>query len=139
MWAMKLSISSALLDQMQAQAQHGAPLEICGLLFGENSEVSDFQLTRNVATKAHRHFEIDPADLISAEREARDGGPEILGYYHSHPSGQVEPSETDAKNAAADDRIWLILNGVEAAAWKTSKDGEIFGRFDPILLECNNG
>ncbi len=135
---MKLSISSALLGRLQTQARHGAPLEICGLLFGENNTVTDSQQARNVAQKAHCHFEIDPAILISAERSARDGGHPILGYYHSHPSGSVSPSETDAEKAAADDRIWLILNGSEAGAWRAAKDGEIFGRFDPISLECNN-
>ncbi len=66
----------------------------------------------------------------------RDHGPRIVGYYHSHPSGSVKPSKTDANMAAPDDRIWLIINGQEAAAWRTLENGEIYDRFDPITLDC---
>jgi len=75
--------------------------------------------------------------LIAAERAMREGGPKIIGYYHSHPSGAVRPSKTDAACAAPDDRLWLILNGEDAAAWKAKVDGEIYGRFTPITLDCS--
>ncbi len=125
-----------MLEELQRQTRHGVPLEICGLLLGKATRVTAVRQARNVARKAHRHFEIDPAVLIAAEREAKAGGPEIVGYYHSHPSGQVKPSETDAKNAAPDDRIWLILNGHEASAWQACKNPELFGPFAPITLDC---
>ncbi|VAV93591.1 hypothetical protein MNBD_ALPHA04-1670 [hydrothermal vent metagenome] len=133
---MKLTISSAILEELQRQARHGVPLEICGLLFGHGRKITSFQQTRNVAKQASRHFEIDPAALIAAERGAREGGPKIIGYYHSHPSGEVKPSETDAKNAASDNRFWLLLNGREASAWQASKNPELFGPFTPITLDC---
>ncbi len=54
----------------------------------------------NVSTDPGRHFEIAPADLLRIQREARLGGMEILGYYHSHPSHPATPSETDRRLAA---------------------------------------
>ena len=131
---MNLSISSDILDRLQTQARHGAPLEICGLLYGDGETVTAFQQTDNVAAKAHKHFEINPAALIAAERTARDGGPAVLGYYHSHPTGDILPSQTDAKTAAADGKIWLIINGKNAAAWHAVEGGEIFDRFNPVAL-----
>lgn len=135
---MKLVISSAILYDLQQLAHETAPEEACGLLFGVNGTVSHFKATLNVAENRLRHFEIDPGDLIAAERAMRNEGPKIIGYFHSHPSGAVEPSETDAAMAAADERIWLILNGEEAAAWQATQKGEIYDRFDPITLDCQS-
>lgn len=136
MWAMQLFISSAMLAELQHLALAAVPQEICGILFGRRGRVDAYRGARNVAADPFRHFEIDPAILIAAERDARNGGEPILGYYHSHPTGMVKPSLTDADSAAADGRIWLILNGQNAAAWHATKNGEIYGRFDAITLDC---
>ncbi len=135
---MKLVISSVILDDLQELAREAAPEETCGLLFGDNGTALGFLATKNVAENPLRHFEIDPADLIAAERAMRAGGPNILGYYHSHPSGAVEPSKTDAAMAAPDNRIWLIINGRQAAGWQAVSNGEIYDRFDPITLDCQS-
>ncbi len=113
-----------------------APQEICGILFGHDGRVSSYGAAQNVAGDPVRHFEIDPSILIAAERDQRRGGEPILGYYHSHPAGTVNPSMTDAESAAPDGRVWLILNGRDAAAWRAADKGEIYGRFDPIRLDC---
>lgn len=135
---MKLIISSQILGELQKAAKNAAPEECCGLLFGENAVISNYQLATNVAGAPERHFEIDPAVLISAERNMREGGSSILGYFHSHPSSNINPSKTDAQSAAPDGRIWLILDGKDAAAWRAGHGGQIFDRFDPISLECTN-
>ncbi len=128
-------MASEMLERLQAEARAAMPNEICGLLFGTGGEVSSFSKTANVAANPTRHFEIDPAALIRAERAMREGGPAIRGYFHSHPDGQTRPSPTDAESAAADGRFWLILNGTEAAAWRSVDRGEIYGRFCPVTLD----
>lgn len=133
---MTLVLSSAILDDLQELARQAAPEEACGLLFGDNVTVSGFLSTKNVAEQPLRHFEINPSDLIAAERAMRGGGPNITGYFHSHPSGSVSPSQTDAEMAAPDGRIWLIIDGQDAAAWRAVQNGEIYDRFDPITLDC---
>ncbi|WP_422343687.1 Mov34/MPN/PAD-1 family protein [Parasphingorhabdus sp.] len=135
---MELVLSSAILEELQELARQAAPEEACGLLFGDNGTVSSFKATENVAENRLRHFEVDPRDLIAAECAMRDNGPGIIGYYHSHPSGTVEPSKTDAAMAAGDERIWLIINGQDAAAWQAMENGKIYGRFDPITLDCQS-
>lgn len=125
-----------MLAELQQMARTGEPQEICGILFGRDGVVSGYQAADNVAEEPLRHFEIDPRALIAAEREQRSGGAHILGYFHSHPGGRVEPSRTDAECAAPDGRIWLIVNGQKAAAWRAEQTGEIYGRFDAIGLDC---
>jgi proteasome lid subunit RPN8/RPN11 len=136
MWGMQLFISSAMLAELQQLALAAVPQEICGMLFGRDGNVDGYRTAKNVADDPLRHFEIDPAILIAAERDQRDGGELILGYYHSHPGGTVDPSQTDADSAAPDGRLWLILNGQDAAAWQATINGEIYGRFRAILLDC---
>jgi proteasome lid subunit RPN8/RPN11 len=137
MWAMQLFISSAMLAELQRLALAAVPQEVCGILFGRDGKVSTYRAAANVADNPLRHFEIDPAILIAAERDARDGGEPILGYYHSHPGGIVKPSMTDAGSAAPDGRLWLILNGQDAAAWHAVEKGEFYGRFNAITLDCS--
>ncbi len=132
---MKLVIASEMLRELQLAAVEAMPKECCGLLFGDDGCVSGYELAVNVAENPEMHFEIDPSALIAAERAVRDGEPAILGYFHSHPAGEVSPSITDAESAAPDGRIWLILNGSDAMAWHTGPEGQIFGRFNPISLE----
>lgn len=126
-----------MLAELQDLATAGAPREICGILLGRDGRVEGYRTACNVAGDPVRHFEIDPAILVAAERDQRDGRASILGYYHSHPAGTVRPSLTDARNAAPDGRLWLIVNGQEAAVWRTAKDGEIYGRFEAIGLDCS--
>ncbi|MEH6756774.1 MAG: M67 family metallopeptidase [Parasphingorhabdus sp.] len=135
---MKLVISSTILDDLQRHAKETAPEEVCGLLFGNNGTVLSYAAAKNVAKNPARHFEIDPMALIAAERAMRGGGAPIVGYYHSHPSGSVSPSKTDAAMAAPDGRIWLIINGQDVAAWRSVANGKIYGRFDPITLDCQS-
>ncbi|MDA7787885.1 Mov34/MPN/PAD-1 family protein [Sphingomonadaceae bacterium] len=66
---------------------------------------------------------MDPAALISVHREAREGGPEVLGYYHSHPTGLVIPSETDTQSASGDSRVWAIIAGGDVAFWRDTPQG----------------
>ncbi len=58
-------------------------------------------------------FEIDPALLIRAFREARlgalSGGKQVLGYYHSHPNGKASPSAIDQAQAPGDNLLWAII------------------------------
>lgn len=125
------------MDEIQARARMAAPRELCGLLFGVDDAVEHYLITRNVADQPETGFEIDPAALIAAEREMRDGGRQILGYFHSHPRGPTQPSRTDAALAAPDGRTWLIVDGERAEAWRARKAGAIHNRFEPMALDCS--
>lgn len=54
----------------------------------------------NVAEGSHRaRYEIAPDDLLSAGREARERGLDLIGIYHSHPDCDAYFSATDLKNS----------------------------------------
>ncbi|MCP1471367.1 proteasome lid subunit RPN8/RPN11 [Sphingobium sp. OAS761] len=91
--------------------------EICGLLLGRPDDITAILPADNVAPDPARHFELDPARLLSAYRDARTGGPQVVGHFHSHPSGRPVPSATDAACAVPDGRLWLIVTGETARLW----------------------
>ena len=109
---------------MRAAAAARHPLEVCGLLLGEGERITAAVETRNVHPSSQTHFEIDPQALIDAHRAARGGaGPEVLGYFHSHPSGPPEPSATDRACAAGDGKVWAIIAGAEVRLWRDDPEG----------------
>lgn len=100
-------------QQIIADASLGAyPQEACGLLLGDIVEdhrvVRDVIITRNVATSGHHRFEVAPEDLLRVHKEARARGLHVLGHFHSHPNGHMEPSAHDAAQAHEVGKLWLI-------------------------------
>ncbi|WP_082458006.1 M67 family metallopeptidase [Sphingomonas sp. Leaf10] len=131
---MKVSFTSETIRAVLCEAAASAH-EVCGLLRGTGDRIERAEPARNVAADSARHFEIDPAALLNAYREARNGGAAVLGWYHSHPSGSADPSATDAAQAAADGRLWLIVGGGTARLWQAVANGERHGRFDPVSFD----
>ncbi len=127
---MTIRIARQTAAMMRAHADRAAPLECCGLLLGQGDIIEAARAADNVAAQPERHFEIDPAALIGAERAARQGhGPAVIGYYHSHPNGRAAPSATDLAMAPPDGRIWLILaQGAIAAFRAPERAGDTFRR-----------
>lgn len=132
-----VAISRTLLDALIAEAAASPDAECCGLLFGTRGRIIDAVSCRNVAADPARRFEIDPAALIAAHRAARDGGPTIIGHYHSHPGGTARPSVEDAAQSAADGAYWLIIARDQATLWRAVASGREAGRFDPVTLESD--
>jgi desampylase len=117
MWVMGLKLSRQQRQQLLDWAEGAARNECCGLLLGQDLTVEKLERAANVADDPERHFEIDPAALITAQKRARAGGPQILGYFHSHPNGLGHPSADDALQAASDGRYWLIIANGAISAW----------------------
>ena len=130
---MKARISSAALQQIVAAAA-SPDAEICGLLFGSADAIEHAEPCANVAADPAHSFEIDPRCLIAAHKAMREGGPALIGCYHSHPHGPAAPSPRDAEAAAPDDWLWLIAAQGEVTAWRAVAAGRVEGRFEPIML-----
>jgi proteasome lid subunit RPN8/RPN11 len=131
--AMSVRISSDLLDRIGAEAR-ASDSEVCGILIGRDGVVAQAAPCRNVAADPHRRFEIDPAALLAAHRQARGSGLAVIGHYHSHPSGSPVPSARDAAEAHPDGAIWLIIAGDQCRAWRAVAAGAVEGRFDPVAI-----
>ena len=48
---------------------------------------------------AHNRYNIDPKELIRIQREGRERGEDIIGFYHSHPDHPAQWSQTDLAEA----------------------------------------
>ena len=111
----ELAVTSGAIATLHDEATRAAPAEACGLLLGRpgggGEHVVAAVACANVAADPLRHFELDPAALIAAHRAARAGGPPVLGYFHSHPTGHPLPSATDCAHAGGDGRVWAIVTG----------------------------
>jgi proteasome lid subunit RPN8/RPN11 len=114
---MVLQVTSGVIATLIEEAAHAAPEECCGLLLGRDGVVTQARPAANVADDRATRFEIDPMALFAAHKQARSGGPELLGYYHSHPEGHPVPSATDCEHASGDARTWAIVAGGEVKFW----------------------
>jgi proteasome lid subunit RPN8/RPN11 len=101
---------------------------------GHGGRIEQVVPTGNVHPTPRTHFEIDPQALIDAHRAARQGGPEMLGYYHSHPTSMAEPSATDRAMAAGDGRVWAIVGGGDVKFWRDDWHG-----FVPLSYAVEDG
>jgi len=53
----------------------------------------------NAADSPPNRYSIDPRDLIRIQREGRECGEDIVGFYHSHPDRPAQWSPTDLAEA----------------------------------------
>lgn len=117
-------VAQAAILQAAAAAH---PHEACGLLLGQARHIQTAQPTTNIHPDPAHHFEIDPTALIAAHKAAREvaasGGPQVLGYYHSHPNGVARPSATDAAMASGDGRVWAIAAAGVVTLWRDGPSG----------------
>jgi desampylase len=120
---MELDVTREALAAMLAAARAAHPREACGLLLSEGGRISEARETANVHPTPATHFEIDPQALIDAHRAARAGGSQVLGYFHSHPTGEAVPSATDRACAARDGRVWAIIAGQAVMFWEDGTEG----------------
>jgi proteasome lid subunit RPN8/RPN11 len=119
---MTLRVTRVAIETIRSAARTAAPQECCGLLLGE-ATVEEARPAANVAADPRRRFEIDPQALVDAHRAARTGGPQVLGYYHSHPAGPAEPSATDRALAPGDGKLWAIAGPRGVTFWRDDRDG----------------
>jgi proteasome lid subunit RPN8/RPN11 len=120
---MQIHVDANLLYRMASEAAKAAPRECCGLLLGRGATIEAIVPCRNIHPDPEGYFEIDPQMLIDAHRAARSGGPQVLGYYHSHPGGQSRPSPVDQAMAHGDGKVWAIIGGSGITFWRDRAEG----------------
>lgn len=88
--------------------QHGEqtyPHECCGVLLGRFEDdglktvTCVVQCGNTREDSPHNRYHIDPRDLIRIQREGRERGEDIVGFYHSHPDHPAQWSPTDLAEA----------------------------------------
>jgi proteasome lid subunit RPN8/RPN11 len=135
----KALLPAPLAAQIAAEAKAAYPAECCGLVEGLCEEgifdARRLHPARNLSTSPDR-FEIAPEDHLAASRAARARGQRLIGCYHSHPNGRLQPSPRD--RGGEEDFLWLIAatDGVSShlAAWLYRAGG-----FTPLELRAAVG
>jgi proteasome lid subunit RPN8/RPN11 len=118
------------LERILEHARAGYPYEVCGVLLGRlGSAPARIEAVREVENREREsprtRYVIAPEDLLQVDRQARQHGLEVLGYYHSHPDHPARPSETDRRLAAeslSDGVLHMVVSvhggrTTEAQAW----------------------
>lgn len=101
---MSLILSRALYDDLRTHGEEIYPNECCGILLGRADtdaiRVTSLLRAGNTRTdSAHNRYHIAPEELIAAQRQARNSGLDIVGFYHSHPDHPAQWSPTDFAEA----------------------------------------
>lgn len=99
-----LKITKPEYDALRSHAEQAYPEECCGVLLGRVHEDHRMALATvtcgNVRSDSPRdRYAIDPRDMVRIQREGRECGLEIVGFYHSHPDHPAEYSATDLAEA----------------------------------------
>jgi proteasome lid subunit RPN8/RPN11 len=102
--------------EMQEHVASRAPLEACGLMGGEGGVCRLVIPVSNIAGSPVR-FRMDPEEQIQAMLRIEHMELDLLGIYHSHPSGPPGPSPTDYADAAYPEAAYLIWFP-EQGSWK---------------------
>ena len=99
-----LRLPAAVLDDLRSHGEQIYPHECCGILLGkaDDAAITVHDAVRAGNTRvdsAHNRYNIEPADLLRAQREGRARGLDIVGFYHSHPDHPAMWSSTDLAEA----------------------------------------
>ncbi|HEY0795372.1 MAG TPA: M67 family metallopeptidase [Acidisarcina sp.] len=114
-----LTLTEATYQAIREHGEETYPNECCGILLGHahaapapgaprdpptrelpTNEVIEAIRAGNTRTdSAHNRYNIAPQELVRAQREAREKGLDIVGFYHSHPDHPAHWSSTDFAEA----------------------------------------
>lgn len=123
-------LSQEVRDTIVAHARDGAPLEVCGVLAGthgpDQSRVERASRTPNVASSPRLTYEIDPEALFETIQDIEGDGLDVVGFYHSHPSGPPRPSPTDVAEATWEGHSYAIVvpgSDPTVRSWRWTGEG----------------
>ena len=122
------------------------PDEGCGVLIGRLAAGAGFAVVeatsgRNLNTeRARDRYLLDPADIVRADRAAREAGLDVVGFWHSHPDHPARPSQFDTDHAWLD-YVYIIVNTTQAGSgdlngFTLTAEG---GPFEQLTLDRSPG
>jgi proteasome lid subunit RPN8/RPN11 len=99
-----LRVKESDYQAMRAHGEEAYPEECCGVMLGRSLEgvnkVEEVVRAGNTRTdSAHNRYHIAPQELVKIQRQGRERGLDIVGFYHSHPDHPARWSETDLSEA----------------------------------------
>jgi proteasome lid subunit RPN8/RPN11 len=143
-----LWISGHLAEKIRAHGAETYPHECCGALLGRDaggvrgSDPAKYPLTPEREILAlyplvnrrddspRNRFSVSSEDVLSAEKEGREHGLDVVGWYHSHPDHPARPSAYDRDHAWPwySYIIVSVQNGAprEMTSWRLNDDRQEF-------------
>ena len=94
-----LTLKNEHIQKMIAHVESHLPFEACGLLAGHDSKVETVLIVRNQAQSKVR-FVMDPIEQLIAFNWIDSHDLDLVGIFHSHPTGPETVSPTDIAEAA---------------------------------------
>ncbi|MDI1496181.1 MAG: MPN family protein [Cenarchaeum symbiont of Oopsacas minuta] len=120
-------IKRILLRELHTQkmidyAKSCLPNESCAMLLGsihgECVTVKEVILAENTDASTVK-FSINPDQVFNTYAKAKKYDLDVVGIFHSHPTSEAKPSETDKKFMLINPSVWLIYSEInkELAAY----------------------
>lgn len=97
-----LRVGKSELDAIRRHGEETYPHECCGVLLGTlEGQTRAVRAARRCgnADAATDWFAIDPREILRIEREGRQHGWDIVGFYHSHVDCPARWSKSDLEEA----------------------------------------
>ena len=127
-----LTLSKDQLQKMIGYVDSCMPLEACGLLAGLNSKVETVIEVTNQAQSAVL-YEMNPIEQLNAFEWIESNGLDLIGIFHSHPTGPETVSPTDIAQAAYA-VAYVILSRVDND-WRARSFWIKDGAFSEVVLQ----
>jgi proteasome lid subunit RPN8/RPN11 len=103
-FARMLKLGQSLYQSIRRHGEETYPQECCGVLLGQIDDdqrvVTSIVRAGNTRVDSPQNrYRIDPKELIRIQRQGRERGQDIIGFYHSHPDHPAQWSQTDLAEA----------------------------------------
>ena len=119
-----LTIPANVYEAIRRHGERTYPHECCGVLLGHSDESGNavemaVEAGNTRTDSAHNRYNIAPQELIRIQRQGRERGLDVVGFYHSHPDHPAQWSKTDFEEAH-----WIgcsyVITSVEKGAAKVT-------------------
>jgi proteasome lid subunit RPN8/RPN11 len=137
---MVLRIAQSELNELRRHGEETYPHECCGVLLGETEEDGIKRVRATIrcgntrTDSPQNRYNIDPRELVRIQREARERGHDIVGFYHSHPDCPARWSQTDLAEAH-----WIgcsyVITSIEKGRAEQTNSFELAGEEDSKHFE----
>ena len=127
-----LTLSNEQVQAMLDYVEYHVPLEACGLLAGRDAKVEKIFFVQNQAQSPVRYV-MDPIEQLNAFEWIESNGLNLLGIFHSHPTGPETVSPTDIAQAAY--AVTYIILSRANSSWRTRGFWIENGNFREVTLQ----
>ena len=131
------------LESMREHGQRCYPEECIGILGGSAGDADKtvlevLPLTNTFPGPRHNRSLISAAEYLKVDRDFRQRGLKMVGFYHSHPDHPARPSEFDRENALPWASYVIVkvdrAQAVEVTSWVLQEDR---GGFDSENIQIS--